>query len=96
MISVLCACGGPTSLLGQFHRNRILLREWDIWYFIAPRMSVGANFLWYDASNLGNRTNQAGYALGICDKVGVAGATDCRRGIGGDWVTVALNWRYTF
>ena len=90
------ACGGPTSLLGQFHRNRILLREWDVWYFIAPRMSIGANFLWYDASNLGNRTNQAGYALGICDKVGVAGATDCRRGIGGDWVTVALNWRYTF
>ncbi len=90
------ACGGPTSLLGQFHRNRILLREWDIWYFIAPRMSIGANFLWYDASNLGNRTNQAGYALGICDKVGVAGATDCRRGVGGDWVTVALNWRYTF
>ena len=90
------ACGSPTSLLGQFHRNRILLREWDIWYFIAPRMSVGANFLWYDASNLGNRTNQAGYQLGVCDKVGNLGATDCRRGIGGDWVTVALNWRYTF
>ncbi len=89
------ACGGPTSLLGQFHRNRILLREWDLWYFIAPRMSIGANFLWYDASNLGNRTNQAGYALGICDKT-VGQATNCRRGIGGDWVTVALNWRYTF
>ncbi len=90
------ACGGPTTLLGQFHRNRILLREWDIWYFIAPRMSIGANFLWYDASNLGNRTNQAGYQLGVCDKVGNLGATDCRRGVGGDWVTVALNWRYTF
>jgi hypothetical protein len=89
------ACGGPTTLLGQFHRNRILLREWDIWYFIAPRMSVGANFLWYDASNLGNRTNQAGYALGICDKT-VGNATNCRVGVGGDWVTVALNWRYTF
>jgi hypothetical protein len=89
------ACGGPTTLLGQFHRNRILLREWDVWYFIAPRMSIGANFLWYDASNLGNRTNQAGYALGICDKT-VGQATNCRRGIGGDWVTVALNWRYTF
>jgi hypothetical protein len=36
----------------EFSRNRILLREWDLWYFIAPRASVGLNFLWYDASNL--------------------------------------------
>src|SRR5215831_7104821 len=37
---------------GQFHRDRILLREWDLWYFIAPRMSIGGSLLWYDASNL--------------------------------------------
>ena len=46
---------GTTSaaaLLNQFHRNRILLREWDLWYVIAPRMNVGINVLWYDASNL--------------------------------------------
>ncbi len=94
--SSIAQCGGTaTSLINQFHRNRILLREWDIWYFIAPRMSIGANFLWYDASNLGNRTNQAGYQLGICDKT-AGTATNCRVGVGGDWVTVALNWRYTF
>ena len=90
------ACGSSTSLLGQFHRNRILLREWDIWYFIAPRMSIGVNFLWYDAANLGNRSNQAGYQVGKCDKTGVGTATDCRIGVGGDWITTALNWRYTF
>ncbi len=36
----------------EFVRNRILVREWDLWYFIAPRASVGVNVLWYDASNL--------------------------------------------
>ena len=49
-----CAATGIGGHITQFHRNRILLREWDIWYFIAPRMSVGVNTLWYDASNLRN------------------------------------------
>jgi hypothetical protein len=43
---------------GDFHRSRILLREWDLFYFVAPRMSIGAHFLWYDASNLRNARNQ--------------------------------------
>src|SRR4029450_5664892 len=30
-------CSGING--GQFHRDRILLREWDLFYFIAPRMS---------------------------------------------------------
>ena len=75
---------------GQFHRNRILLREGDIWYFIAPRMSMGVNVLWYDAANLRVGRNQACHNLGICsDGSG-------RDGRGGDWVDVMLNWRYTF
>jgi hypothetical protein len=41
-----------TTSQSEFKRNRILLREWDLWYFIAPRASVGLNFMWYDASNL--------------------------------------------
>lgn len=41
-----------TTSRSEFKRNRILLREWDLWYFVAPRASVGLNFLWYDASNL--------------------------------------------
>jgi hypothetical protein len=81
-------CAGING--GQFHRNRILLREADLWYFIAPRMSVGASFLWYDASNLRQGANQAAHNLGVCKNA------DCRDGRGGDWVDVHLNWRYTF
>jgi hypothetical protein len=80
--------------MAQFHRSRILLREWDLWYFIAPRMSVGASFLWYDASNLRNGANQAAHNLGVCNTP--VNAANCRSGIGGDWVDVFLNWRYTF
>jgi hypothetical protein len=76
----------------QFHRNRVLLREWDLWYFIAPRMSVGVNFLWYDASNLNNQVNQAAHNLNVCKTP--VNAANCRSGIGGDWVDVFLNWRY--
>jgi hypothetical protein len=96
-------CNGSTRIpcpstghLAQFHRNRILLREWDLWYFIAPRMSVGTSVLWYDASNLRNGRNQAAHNLGICDTPNVTNAPGCRTGGGGDWVDVILNWRYTF
>jgi hypothetical protein len=85
-------CSG--THMAQFHRNRILLREWDLWYFIAPRMSVGTSVLWYDASNLRNGRNQAAHNLGVCDTP--VNATTCRSGIGGDWVDVMLNWRYSF
>ena len=78
----------PTINGGQFHRTRVLLREWDIWYFIAPRMSVGANFRWYDASNL--RTGAGQTQDQIFNKA------NARPGAGGDWVNVTLNWRYTF
>ena len=43
-----------TSIVVTSTGIRILLREWDLWYFIAPRMSVGGSVLWYDASNLRN------------------------------------------
>jgi hypothetical protein len=95
-------CNGTTGIpcaplgghLGQFHRNRIILNEWDLWYFIRPRMSVGVNVLWYDASNLRNGANQAAHNLGICDSP--VTAANCRAGKGGDWVDVFFNWRYTF
>ncbi len=94
--STTCETGGcTTGHLPQFHRNRVLLREWDLWYFIAPRMSMGVNFLWYDAANLDNRVGQAGYNLGLCHKTSST-TTNCRSGAGGDWVDVLLNWRYTF
>lgn len=88
---------GGSALLNQFHRIRVLLREWDLWYFIAPRMSVGTSVLWYDSSNLRNGANQAAENLGICKaSTRSINATNCRPGIGGDWIDVMLNWRYTF
>jgi hypothetical protein len=72
-----------------------MLREWDLWYVIAPRMNVGVNWLWYDASNLRNGINQAAVNLGVCDRTTGAN-TNCRNGVGGDWLDVMLNWRYTF
>jgi hypothetical protein len=91
-----CSATGIGGNITQFHRNRVLLREWDMWYVIAPRMSTGINILWYDASNLDNRVGQAGYNLGLCNKVNGGATTNCRPGKGGDWVDVMLNWRYTF
>jgi hypothetical protein len=70
---------------GQFHRGTYLVREWDIFYFLAPRMSVGAHVLWYDASNL---TTTVQRNLGI--------RKNGRAGGGGDWVDWNLNFRYQF
>jgi hypothetical protein len=76
----------PTTINGgQFHRGTYLVREWDVFYFLAPRMSVGAHFLWYDASNL---TTTVQRNLGV--------AKNGRPGGGGDWVDWNLNFRYQF
>ena len=85
------ACNNcPASINnGQFHRERVLLREWDLWYWVAPAMSVGANFLWYDASNL-----TAG--PGATAQNQIFSKANGRPGGGGDWLNVILAWRYTF
>jgi hypothetical protein len=72
---------------GQFHRQTVLVREWDLWYFIAPSMSMGAHFVWYDAKNLRSGPGQNHEA--IFNRNGTPGQ-------GGDWVNVILNWRYQF
>ena len=92
-----CTIGSRCSSInsGDFHRISVLLREWDLWYFIAPRMSVGVSVLWYDSSNLRNGRNQEAHDLGIC-KTSDLGTGRCRNGIGGDWVDVFLGWRYAF
>jgi len=63
------------------------LNEWDIWYFIMPRMSIGASLLWYDASNL---TGTAARNLGVRN------TTSVDPGKGGDWVDGSITWRYTW
>ena len=82
-------CAGING--GQFHRSTILLREWDIWYVIMPRMSVGFSWLWYDASNLRTGPDEACHNLGICKNRGAG-----RPGRGGEWVDWSFTWRYQF
>jgi hypothetical protein len=82
-------CPGANG--GQFNRNRVLLREWDVWYVLAPRMSIGANWLWYDASNLRVGRGQA------CDNLDLCGSSGTGRvGKSGDWVDWFVTWRYQF
>jgi hypothetical protein len=70
---------------GQFHRNTVLVREWDLWYFLAPRMSIGGGVWWYNAKNL-TTTVQRTLQL---SKNPVAGR-------GGSWTDGNLNYRYQF
>jgi hypothetical protein len=70
---------------GQFHRGTYIIREWDLWYFLAPRMSIGGGIMWYDASNL---TTTVQRRLGVRHN-GSAGQ-------GGSWTDGNLNFRYQF
>lgn len=75
----------------QFHRNRIILNEWGIAYFFAPRMSVLANVLWYNASNLRVGAGNACANLGVCNSSGAG-----RSGRGGEWVDGSITLRVNF
>ena len=70
---------------GQFHRGTYLVREWDLWYFIAPRMSIGGGVWWYDASNL---TTTVQRNLGV--------RHNGSPGQGGSWTDGVLAFRYQF
>jgi hypothetical protein len=80
------------------------LREWDIWYFIQNRMSIGAAFLWYDVSNIRQASALTG-GSGIQSANNVARNLGCnssdqgtlqRPGKGCDWVDFSITWRYQF
>ena len=73
---------------GQFHRGFYVIREWDLWYFVAPRMSIGGGLTWYNASNLTTTVQQN---LG-CSPRGSAGV----RGASCEWLSGNLNYRYQF
>jgi hypothetical protein len=77
--------GGGCTTAG-FNRNTILLREWDLWYFIANRLSVGMHFLWYDATNI---PKDSRYNLGLQKKT-----SDSSKG--GNWFDMNLNLIFTF
>ena len=77
--------GSGIGTLAQFHRGTYIVREWDLWYFIAPRMSIGGGVMWYDASNL---TTTVQRNLGVRHNGRVGG--------GGQWTDGSLNYRYQF
>jgi hypothetical protein len=106
------SCNNGVRALGstvpQFTRNRILLREWNIWYFLANRMSVGATLAWYDAAHL--RQAIAG-ATPAATSANIQAATNVARnlgcvsshqhtiqspGKGCDWLDFSITWRYQF
>jgi hypothetical protein len=85
---------GTSGHLGQFHRNRIILNEWDLWYFFMPGKSLGISWLWYDASNLRTKTTATGAGEVYQN---LKGTSDLKRaGIGGDWMDVILGLRVNF
>ena len=100
--SGFCAVGA------QFNRDRILLREWNIWYFLMNRMSVGATVAWYDASNI--RQAVAGATAGAT-QTNIQAGTNVARNLGCtsshqktinrpgsdcNWTDVSVTWRYQF
>src|SRR5438874_5286906 len=100
--SGFCAVGA------QFNRDRILLREWNIWYFLMNRMSVGATVAWYDASNI--RQALAG-ATAAATQTNIQAGTNVARNLGCtsshqktinrpgsdcNWTDVSVTWRYQF
>jgi hypothetical protein len=76
-----CGDGGE----GNFNRTTILVREWDLWYFMMNRTSIGISALWYDATNL---------PLVAQKNLGIRGTPVA--GGGGNWWDIVLNFRYTF
>jgi hypothetical protein len=77
-------CGSATE--GNFNRNVVLVREWDMWYFLMNQVSVGITWIWYDAKNLGQTARH-----NILGKDQLDESTK-----GGNWLDVNLNFRYRF
>jgi hypothetical protein len=70
-----------TTAKSEFLHSRILLREWDLWYFIAPRASIGLNWMWYDANHLATGfSSSGGFTNDVQKALGASG--DCRNKLG--------------
>jgi hypothetical protein len=89
------SCGHTRALVpcaagNEFSRNRVIVNEWDAWYFFMPGKSLGISWLWYDASNL--RSGAGNAQATLLDKS--PGQTVAGRG--GDWLDVILGLRVNF
>lgn len=85
-------CGGPncdrtSGAAGQFGRNRVMVREADLVYYINPGINIVLGVRWYDASNVPTNSQ---IALG-CSK-----NSNTLAGKGCDWVDTALRFRWYF
>src|SRR5438552_7688862 len=95
--------GAPCAVGAQFSRNRILVREWDIWYVLMSRMSIGVAALWYDASNVRQAT-AAGDIQAATNVARNLGCVSSHQKVGGlkapgtgcNWTDVSVTWRYQF
>lgn len=88
------ACDATVGSAGEFSRNRILVREWDIFYFIAPRASIGVNFLWYDAANVPSASAKN---LSCSGQISGPGGSHLGKAGGRcDWLDIMLNLRWSF
>jgi hypothetical protein len=87
-------CDQSAGSAGEYSRNRILVREWDIFYFIYPRASIGLNFLWYDAANV--ESNTTAKNLSCRGLTRVSGALVGKVGASCDWLDIMLNLRWSF
>ncbi len=92
----------PCAAGNEFSRNAVHVSEWDMWYFLNPRNSIGIGWQWWYAHNLSAGAGQAGDNLkvfsGVCSH-GTAGSPGGpARGTcgGGSWLDVLVNWRYWF
>jgi hypothetical protein len=96
---VSCSSLSECNNGGQFKRDRILLREWDLWYFLAPRMSVGATWWWYDASNIraaaSSSTSDIQSSNNVQRNLGCVGTDSAgKKGAGCNWLDFAITYRY--
>ncbi|MBI4527422.1 MAG: hypothetical protein HY695_26815 [Deltaproteobacteria bacterium] len=87
-VSCSSTSGSTCEVSNQFHRNRIILNEWDMWYVIQRGMNVGLALLWYDASNLRSGNGRA--------QENLLETNSTTSGKGGDWLDVILAWRWQF
>ena len=86
-------CDATVGASGEFSRNRILVREWDIFYWIAPRASIGLNFIWYDAANVPSNSSRN---LSCGRQVSSGTIHIGKAGAGCDWLDIMLNLRWGF
>jgi len=87
-----CAASSPaTAGFTDFHRNRLINRDLELWYFITPAIRTGIWWWWWDSANTPRATQvQIGCSKNANVGLGKAGGKDC------SWHTVNLGLEANF